>query len=102
MMICNIYEPGRTNEPYQVDITMPIPFVRPSLNTKRVPGVRYSGRCKNRKRTHAPAESVRDVYMRLLAFVGSKTSIFQDGMKRNQEHFRECSEGHQKLTVPAA
>jgi hypothetical protein len=31
----------------------PLTLVRPSLNTKRVPGVMYSGRCRNLKRTHA-------------------------------------------------
>lgn len=33
--------------------TTPMPLVRPSRNTKRVPGVMYSGRCRNLKRTQA-------------------------------------------------
>ena len=36
-------------------MTIPMPLVRPSLKTKRVPAVRYSGRWRKRKRTHAPA-----------------------------------------------
>ena len=42
---------------HSVPMTIPIPFVRPSRNTKRVPAVRYSGRCRNRKRTQARSPS---------------------------------------------
>lgn len=38
---------GTPCESCSVATTMPMPLVRPSLNTKRVPAVMYSGRCRN-------------------------------------------------------
>ncbi len=44
-------QPGGSQTP----MTTPMPFVRPSRKTKREPIARYSGRCRKRKRTQAPA-----------------------------------------------
>jgi hypothetical protein len=39
--------------PWSQPTTTPMPFVRPSRNTKRVLGVMYSGRCRKRNLTQA-------------------------------------------------